>query len=672
MSMKVSIRLLTIMLTLAMVTVLIAAPSNWTASDRELGLVRQVPARALTQSLDEDYTQFRYLKTTDYGATWTAFTQAGDISTIEELTGTPPDFSGILTAGNEVVFAWAAHPETNPGIYTIAGPNFTPVLAIPEGANAFDVENGGWTDMARAPNGDLILLTWGHNGAGSNTIWAVKSTNNGASWGTPWVVISEPALSADAAYFHLADLTSGDYAFCQFQVSGAEGYDQYVMRFPLAGGTGTVVSLGVASPSQYSYYAGNCKPIAYDATNSVLYASFRSASGVAVYYSGDGGQTFSAGEITAAQRYPMVTLNAATQTPWVFSNYGVPTEPGEHCAWASYDEFGYNGGSWSDPIDFACTPFDGGDYFLYYMNMGYWWDADRGVALLNRWGVFTPEAIDATYTDDGGSTWEDPMSLFYFVDDEIDVGSIQNAELVGGSGGTAYIITSGMTGISDLEGPVVTEQTLDPSTPATGMPPYVISAMLHDNVQVDAPDWIQVEYYNSTIGETYDDIAGEWGADSCQGCDEFNNGRWFFTLAANHDDSDFANGDTVWFDVWATDPPGNSGFGPLQGIVVGTAFLGIEDHSAPVHAADLRLLGNYPNPFNPSTRIEFTVPNTSSISLKIFNTLGQEVAVLADNVKVGAGLYAYHFDASDLPSGVYIYRLSSETATDSKKMILVK
>lgn len=663
MSKKVSYRLLTIVLSLAMVTVLIAAPSNWKAADKELGLVRHLPARALTQSLDEDYTQFRYFKTTDYGQNWTSITQAGDISTVEMLTGTPPDFSGILTAANEVVFAWAAHPEANPGIYTITGPNFTPVLAIPEGTNAFDVEDGGWTDMARAPNGDLILLTWGHNGASSNTIWAAKSTDNGASWGTAWVVVSEPALSADATYFHLADLTSSEYAFCQFQVSGAEGYDQYVMRFPLAGGTGTIVSLGAASASQYSYYAGNCKPLAYDPTNNVLYASFRSATGVAVYYSGDGGQTFSAGEITAAQRYPMVALNAASSTPWVFSNYGVPTEPGEHCAWTSYDEFGYNGGSWTAPIDFACTPFDGGDYFLYYMNMGYWWDANRGTVLLNRWGVATPEAIDAVYTADGGSTWSDPAELFYYIDDEILVNSVQNAEILGGSDGTAYIITSGMTGIPDLVFPTVGPVEL--ISDITEMPPYVFRAMYDDNVGMDTSScWIN---WGGESGET----VAYMTPDSFLFTNLETLSGWFYYTLPDTALGGLTQNQSVYIYFDGYDESGNYVSSDETVVIVGVEWQdALEQISSIPNAFELK--GNYPNPFNPSTRIEFTVPNTTSITLKVFNTLGQEVAVLADNLRIGAGLYAYNFDASDLPSGVYIYRLSAENMTDAKKMILVK
>jgi hypothetical protein len=671
--MKVSLRFsIMVGVILALATASFAAPLNWSAADRDNGIVRPRTERG-GSALDEDYTQLRYLKTTDYGQTWSDFTQAGDMSLVEELTGSPGDFSGIVTATNELCFAIVLDGD----LYTFTGPNFAAVMAIDNGANSFDGNGAGWADVCRSPNGDLIAITWGHDSNGANTVWAAKSTDNGGSYGAPWMVLTEPTLSADAQYFHLADMTHADYAFMQFQIPGEDGYDQYVARFPTAGGAGEITSLGAYAGTEVSYYTGNCSPIKYDPENNALYCVHRNldVSGTAVYYSGDMGMTFSSNTIPGAQRYPSVALNAATQTPWVISNFGVPSEPGEHCSWYSYDEFGYNGGSWTDPTELSCTPFDGGDYYLFYMNQGYWWDADRGVAQLGLWGDFTPDGVNASYTDDGGETWSDNVRLYYFVDDQIDAGTVQNFELAGGSDGVAYIFSSGAHGITDLEGPVVTEQTLDPSTPATTLGPYVISAMLTDNITVDAPEWIQVEWMNATQGET--ELLGYWGSeggggDSCQGCDENNNGRWFFTIPGNHDESDFVHGDTIWFDVWATDPPGNSGYGPLQGIVAGEAYLGVDDPGRPARAADFRLLGNYPNPFNPSTRIEFTVPFDTRISLKIYNTLGQEVAALADNLQIGPGLYAYNFDASDLPSGVYIYRLSSGDFSDAKKMIMVK
>jgi hypothetical protein len=80
---------------------------------------------------------------------------------------------------------------------------------------------------------------------------------------------------------------------------------------------------------------------------------------------------------------------------------------------------------------------------------------------------------------------------------------------------------------------------------------------------------------------------------------------------------------------------------------------------------------NYPNPFNPSTTIKYQLPKAGFVTLKIYDILGREVALLINEFKV-AGRYSIEFNASRLPSGVYIYELKSPDFTSSKKMMLTK
>lgn len=84
-----------------------------------------------------------------------------------------------------------------------------------------------------------------------------------------------------------------------------------------------------------------------------------------------------------------------------------------------------------------------------------------------------------------------------------------------------------------------------------------------------------------------------------------------------------------------------------------------------------QLSQNYPNPFNPTTNIRFSIPESGFATLKVYNTLGQEVATLVNEFK-HAGSYEVDFNAKDLSSGMYLYTLTTGKATISKKMLLVK
>ncbi|MCH8034302.1 MAG: T9SS type A sorting domain-containing protein [Bacteroidetes bacterium] len=96
---------------------------------------------------------------------------------------------------------------------------------------------------------------------------------------------------------------------------------------------------------------------------------------------------------------------------------------------------------------------------------------------------------------------------------------------------------------------------------------------------------------------------------------------------------------------------------------------GVEDEF--VQPDDFILFQNYPNPFNPTTKIQYAVSNRQFISLNVYDVLGNEIAVLVNEEKP-SGTYEVDFDASNLPSGVYMYRLTSGNISLSKKLILLK
>ncbi len=84
---------------------------------------------------------------------------------------------------------------------------------------------------------------------------------------------------------------------------------------------------------------------------------------------------------------------------------------------------------------------------------------------------------------------------------------------------------------------------------------------------------------------------------------------------------------------------------------------------------DLR--SNYPNPFNPSTTISFTLPKSAFVTLTIYNVLGQLISTLV-NERRSPGTYNVQFDASTIPSGVYYYRLSAGEYVQTRKMLVLR
>ena len=127
----------------------------------------------------------------------------------------------------------------------------------------------------------------------------------------------------------------------------------------------------------------------------------------------------------------------------------------------------------------------------------------------------------------------------------------------------------------------------------------------------------------------------------------------------------------------------NLGFGPLPGDTIRLRYSQalcidnpINSSEAPV---DFNLLQNYPNPFNPSTNIKFALPQEGSVTLKVYDAAGREVAQLINSQYYPIGIFSYTLDANmyNLSSGVYFYKLDVSNANNSvyseiKKMVLIK
>ena len=86
---------------------------------------------------------------------------------------------------------------------------------------------------------------------------------------------------------------------------------------------------------------------------------------------------------------------------------------------------------------------------------------------------------------------------------------------------------------------------------------------------------------------------------------------------------------------------------------------------------EFKLDQNYPNPFNPTTTIHFSIPHHQHVTLRIFDILGREIATLIDT-QLESGSHSAIFNATNLPSGMYVYRIQSSDTMEQKKMVLMK
>jgi hypothetical protein len=114
-----------------------------------------------------------------------------------------------------------------------------------------------------------------------------------------------------------------------------------------------------------------------------------------------------------------------------------------------------------------------------------------------------------------------------------------------------------------------------------------------------------------------------------------------------------------------------AGQGPWSAVWNFTVYpLGVNTYSSEM-PKEYALYNNYPNPFNPMTKIRFDIPKNEFVKLTIYDILGKEIMCLSDE-KLNAGSYEASFNASNLPSGIYICRLISGEYVASKKMLLIK
>lgn len=114
-----------------------------------------------------------------------------------------------------------------------------------------------------------------------------------------------------------------------------------------------------------------------------------------------------------------------------------------------------------------------------------------------------------------------------------------------------------------------------------------------------------------------------------------------------------------------------AGFGPTNAYYDGSNIVVGIDEQKPSIAGTFDLSQNFPNPFNPTTQIRFTIPSSERVTIILFDLLGRKVATLVDE-PYSAGTFTVTLDASKLPSGTYFYRMEAGQFRTTKKMLLLK
>ena len=129
------------------------------------------------------------------------------------------------------------------------------------------------------------------------------------------------------------------------------------------------------------------------------------------------------------------------------------------------------------------------------------------------------------------------------------------------------------------------------------------------------------------------------------------------------------NNTEYYWRVRAKNESGYSSFSPIWKFT--TMLPSSVEQTSSVIPKEYELIQNFPNPFNPTTDISFSIPKRSFVSIKVYDLLGREVAIIVSQ-ELSAGTYTRHWNALNMSSGIYFYRLQAGTFTQTKKLILLK
>jgi len=666
---------------------------------------RAVP-RAPNRDYPDDVWTLRFMYSADGGANWGDITGLGDLGmweidllgdTVSAWSENPnTDFGAVIDNNNclhyiVVLNHFNEDEALNPsgrvnGVYDVMTDNegnATVTLIAADENNGFFYADGGidadgniyamWTTYVFDDEGAVAY--W--------QIWASKTIEDG--WADPFLVADE--LSAGYDFAHMT-YTVGEFFYVVYQAN-VEGNFHFIAKVP-ASLEGDVIITATGISSSHPYYAykfGSCNPIdqvlqAEGFDNGIIYCclSDEDRAGTHIGSSEDGEnwdwihyapQDEVMGGVA---RYPSMAMDPLNEMPWMFSNWGVFMAAGEqHVNCYTYDEVGYNGGSWIDPPIAADRADYDGDRFILYCHNAIWTTDGTMIRGCNRWGGYTPEEYHISIYNADEDTWSDPNILWtiFVEEDALMGGSVAMNHILAGAENSVWVAFSGIYGETDFTPPEC--RTVSVSSFMLGEDKVVTTELSDDSGIPFEADGAMFNWIKEKAGEDH-----QWdyvsNADSMD-VDELGSGTYWFHLPDavmfEGEEQALSPGDTVYFYCDAYDRNGLYGSEPgLQTWIVNVSVTQVPDGDQKLPLV-FELGQNYPNPFNSSTVIPFSIDQTADVNLSVYDIHGRLIEMLHSG-QLPAGNHTISWFGETVSTGIYFYVLEANGQRHIAKMTLLR
>lgn len=634
----------------------------------------------------EVFMTYRYRFSTNYGITWSEIMDAGDhgmwLGDDEEREhnwGPICDNFGTVVDHNGTLHIFAILPyinwEDNPqhrenGLYDIQINTDGDVIY-----QMIYEQRGGlfqWADGGIDVNGDLyVIMTMNYDSDDGQraALLAFKSPDRGYTWNeSPIQLLLD--LDTEHLYPHIT-YHINDYLWILFQKYNEETdrYDHYTLR--ANAGLNEIdepVFTGASSDSYESYQMPSTNPIDQDNVYDYVYFSVINNfdASTTIGYMRVDDDDWNIMQYPSNTNHPSVMLYTDLEeggTPWIFGTTGVPNPGGLNHNWYTYSWVGYGSEQW-EPITTLDTLEYDGVRSVFSNTHGVYSSGGRIFVGSNIWGQVSPEAFSMNYSDDGGFTWSEPVSMVSIFDDGFEGGTLAEVQLATGPNDIVWMAFAGKLGETDLVAPVI--DNLGLNTFASNED-WVINADVTD----DRHEITSVRAKFSNIDPVDPDV--EWAyvePDSSRPAVDNGVNTYYFTL---HTDAtvrlNLDEGDPVWFVIEAFDEINNLGRTWENVILNDQGWMDVRE---PVNIpTQLSLGANYPNPFNSTTVIPFSVDQPMDVNLSVYDINGRLMQTLKNGM-VNAGQHEVIWDGKEVSAGIYIVRMQTSTENFFSKMTLIK